>query len=93
VLHVSLPAELEIGWGSVTFVVNGELIVLTDFKQVVRWKIETETHFCCSDTDRAWWSYCPPLIVGTYVYVANRLEKWSLDMQGFDPLLAKPVSF
>jgi len=87
VLPVSLPADMELCWDSVTFVANGELTLLTAGRQVVSWKIEKEAGFRVSDTDRECFSLRPPLIVGTLVYIANecsqKVEKWSLEMERF----------
>ena len=53
------------------FVANGEILLLTDYRQMARWKIESESH--------------PPLIVGTKVYISNdsKVEKWSLEANRF----------
>ena len=92
VLPVALPKGLKIGyWGSVTFVANGELTLLTNKKQMARWKIESEAQFRVSATDRDCWSCHSPLIVRTEVYIANfngpLVEKWSLKANKF---LTKP---
>ena len=85
-LPVSLPADLVLGCGSVAFVANGELILLTDSKQMARWKVG-EPHFRVSAIDRGCWSFHSPLVVGTEVYIANKegskVEKWSLEMDRF----------
>ena len=85
VLPISLPAELELDWSSVAFVANGELFLLTGNKQMARWTVEREPHFLVSSVDRRCWSYQPPLIVGTEVYIANvwTVEKWSLKQSKF----------
>ena len=84
VLPVSLPAQLQLYCGSVAFVANEELILLTEMKQMARWKIDT-ADFLVSATDRECWSLHPPLIVGTEVYIANysKVEKWSLKTHSF----------
>ena len=81
-LSVSLPQQLQLGCSSVAFVANGELIQLTEYKQMTGWKVESEAHFRVLATDRQYRSYHPPLIVGTEVYIANgwRVEKWSLEV-------------
>lgn len=83
VLPVSLPADLKLGWGSVAFVADGELILLTYQKQAARWEIEQECGFRVSATDRECWSLHPPLVVGTVAFVANihgpKVEKWSFE--------------
>jgi len=91
VLPVSLPSDLALGCGSVAFVIEGELVLLTNTKQIVRWKIEGEAHFRVSATDRQCSSLHPPLIVGTRAYIANdacvydgaKVEKWSLETNDF----------
>ena len=81
VLPVSLPADLVLGCGSVAFVANGELVLLSQLKQVARWRIESEPSFRVSATSRKYCSFHPPLIVGTEVYIANggKVDKWSLE--------------
>jgi len=83
VLPISLPPQLD--YGSVSFVVNGELCVLTDDRQMALWKIETETEFRLCKTERECWSTQPPLVFGCLVLIANegRVEKWSLESQAF----------
>ena len=88
VLPVSLPPDLKLGCSSVAFVANGELFLLTNHGQMARWKIENEAHFCVSNIGRSRWSFHPPLIMGTEVYIANnasggKVEKWSLDANKF----------
>jgi len=87
VLPVSLPADLDLGSDSVTFVANGDLLILMQGDQMARWKIESESSFCVSTTDRGCCSYCPPLIVGTEVYIANfvstKVDKWNLETNRF----------
>ena len=84
VLPVSLPPNLQLGSGSVAFVANGELLLLTGKKQMARWNVG-ETHFSVSALDRRCFSFHPPLIVGTEVYIANgpKVEKWSLKVGRF----------
>ena len=86
VLPVSLPPNVKLGCGSVAFMANGELILLTGGKQMARWKVG-ESHFHVSAMDRECSSFHPPLIVGTQVFIANavslKLEKWSLKANRF----------
>jgi len=87
VLPVSLPKQLQLGCPSVTFVANGELILLTSSKQMARWTVESE-EFRVSATDRECCSGHSPFIVGTVVYIANnaiggKVEKWSLEADSF----------
>lgn len=70
VLFVSLPPDLQLGYNSVAFIANEELLILTAYKQVARWKVG-EPHFSVSDTDRKCCSGVAPLIMRTEVYIAN----------------------
>lgn len=69
---------------SVSFVVNGELCILTSGKQMARWRIETDTIVRLFSTDRECWSSQPPLIVGSLIFIGNnynlreRVEKFSI---------------
>jgi len=85
ILPVSLPAELQLDCASVAFVSGGELLVLTEKRQMARWKIGTKQSFRVSATDRGCWSHHPPLIVGAEVYIAKgwKVEKWSLETDRF----------
>jgi len=85
VLPVALPEDLLLVCGSVAFVTDGELILLTYNQQMARWKVESEVCFRISATDRKCWSLCSPLTVGTEVYIANgsMVEKWSLEAHNF----------
>jgi len=86
VLPVSLPADLGLGCGSVTFIVDGELILLTNRQQMARWRVEIETEFRVSAVDRQCYSYQPPLIMDAVVYISNAVgftvEKWSVEAGG-----------
>jgi len=54
VLPVGLPGLLEFG-RSVSFVADGEVIVLTECRQMAGWRVDTETEFRVSATDRECW--------------------------------------
>ena len=84
VLPVSLPPDLKLGYASVAFVANGELLLLTNKEQMARWKVG-EPHFSVSAINRRCCSFHPPLLVGTEVYIANgtNVEKWSLETGRF----------
>ena len=86
-LPVSLPALLQLGYYSVAFVANGELILLSANEQMACWGIESEAQFIVAGLDRGCCSLRPPLIVGTEVYIANfkggKVEKWSLETGSF----------
>jgi len=85
VLPVSLPVRLRLGWGSVAFVADGELFLLTGDAQMACWDIESNTQFSLYAMDRGCWSFQPPLIVGTLVYIANgrNVERFSLEEFSF----------
>ena len=51
VLPVSLTPDLVLGFGSVAFIINGELVLLTGCQQIARWKVE-EAHFRVSDIEK-----------------------------------------
>jgi hypothetical protein len=70
VLPISLPPQLTLGGGSVAFVFNNELCVLTENKQMLRWKVDTETEFRLSETGNVMWSNQQPLIVGSLLLIA-----------------------
>jgi hypothetical protein len=86
VLPVSLPLELRQLCGSVAFVANGELCLMTNERQMARWQIESEAVFRLTDLDRACWSNQEPLIVGTQVLIANegKVLKFSLETYHFN---------
>lgn len=73
------------GYGSVAFVVSGELSILTNGRHMGRWNIERENQFHLSATDRICCSCQPPLIVDSLVLIANdgRVEKLSLESYSF----------
>ena len=70
VLSVSLPRQLTFGGGSVSFVVDEELCVLTDEKQMLRWKIDAEREFRLSITEKVMWSNQQPRILGSQLLIA-----------------------
>jgi len=84
-LPVSIPDFL--CFYSVAFMANGELCILTDKKYMLRWKMESESEFRISNTDRGCWSNQPPLVIGSVVLIANtmtkRVEKFSLETYRF----------
>jgi hypothetical protein len=85
-LAVRLPSQLS--HSSFSFVANGELCLLTSTKQLARWKIESEKKFRLSFTNRNCFSTQPPLVVGSYVLIANaylrgRVEKLNLESYTF----------
>lgn len=72
---------------SVAFVTKGELCILAENKLMLRWKIESESEFRHSVTDRGSCSTQPPLIMESEVLIANaetgRMEKFSLQSYTF----------
>jgi len=78
VLEVSLPPQL--GAGSVAFVVNGELCLLTTNKQMAQWKIESEREFRLTAIDRKCGSRQQPFIIGTNALIVfeDMVQKFDL---------------
>ena len=74
-LPVGLPGLLEFG-RSVSFVADGEVIVLTECRQMAGWRVDTETEFRVSATDRECWQSL--LVVGSMVLIAC-FSEWSLE--------------
>ena len=71
VLPVSLPPQLALGRCSVAFVFNEELCLLTQGKQMARWKIGVEREFRLFNTGKVIWSNQQPLIVDSIVLIAH----------------------
>lgn len=71
VLPVSLPLQLSLNQCSVAFVFNEKLCLLTQGKQMACWKINTETEFRLSSTEKVIWSNQQPLIVGSMALIAH----------------------
>lgn len=89
-LPVHLPLSLK--YLSVAFVANQELCILTSGKQdkkqlLGRWKIDTESEFRLSDSGEGCWSSQSPLIMGSFVLIANtwerKVQKFSLESFSF----------
>jgi len=80
-LPVCLPSKLE--GASASFVVNGELFVLTDNKQLARWRIESEAEVRLFVLNKGCCSTQPPLVLDSLVIIANAchesVEKFSLE--------------
>jgi hypothetical protein len=85
VLGVSLPAQLQLGYASVAFIVHGELCLLTGGRQMARLQIDKESEFRLFETSQATWSRQQPIIVGSMVLIANGLgvQQFSLDTYSF----------
>lgn len=85
VLPISLPPDLRLGCSSVAFVAYGELYLLTDSKQKACWRIELESEFRLSDTDKQCWSSQQPRITGTQVLIAcgSKVLLFSLETDTF----------
>jgi hypothetical protein len=84
VLPVFLPSQmLEID--SISFVANGELCILTDNKQMGRWKIQSEREFSCTTTTKMCWSTQSPVIFNSFVLILSygRVVKFSLESYTF----------
>lgn len=87
VLPVTLPPKMK-GWESVSFVVSGELCILTNNRQMGLWKIASERKFRLSRLSKECWSCQQPLVGDSLVYIADnsccvRLEKFSLQTYSF----------
>lgn len=84
-LPVSLPPSLRFFNGSVAFIADGELCLLTGEKQLARWKMETESKFRLSAIDRGSWSNQQPLVVKSEVFIAygRDVQKFSLKTYSF----------
>jgi len=85
-LPISLPDSLIINVDSVAFVADGELCLLTNCKQMARWKIQTEREFRVLGTNRNIWSRQQPLIIGSFAFIAYKLKvlKFNLQTYSFD---------
>jgi hypothetical protein len=83
-LSVSMPSQA-LRHGSVAYVTNGELCLLTENKELARWKIDSESEFRISSIDRECWSTQAPLIVNSQVLIAckGQVEKFSLETYSF----------
>ena len=86
-LPVLLPTQLELGCDCAVFVVDGEMCVLTEAKQLARWKIGSEAAFRLSVARESCWSSQPPLVANSLVLIANacsgRVDKFSLETYAF----------
>ena len=84
VLPVSLPPQLQLA-ASVAFIASGELCLLTNGKQLGRWRIETERKFRLSYTSQGSHSTQQPVIVDSLVFIANtgEVQKLSLETYSF----------
>jgi hypothetical protein len=84
VLPITLPVRLQLLAASVAFVADGELCLLS-YKQIARWKIESELEFRLSATDRYCWSNQQPLIMGPDVLIAceGQVMRFSLATYSF----------
>ena len=82
VLSVSLPPELHYAW-SVAFFAGEELCLLTNAKQMVRWKIASE--FSLSASNNYSWSTQQPLLVNSLVLIVclGGVQRFSLETYSF----------
>lgn len=83
-LPITLPVRLQLLAASVAFVADGELCLLS-YKQIARWRIESELEFRLSSTDRYCWSNQQPLILGPDVLIAceGQVMRFSLETYSF----------
>lgn len=86
-LPVFLPSQLELGCDCAAFIANGELCVLTEAKQIARWKIDSEAGFRLYETKESCWSSQPPMVIGSMVFLANacsgRVDRFNLETNAF----------
>ena len=84
-LGVHLPDDLT-GY-SATFIVGGELTILTSDYKIARWKINLEGYFRSGYTNRGCSSNCPPFHLGREVLIFSDqlgcVLKFSLDLGAF----------
>ena len=80
-LPVSFPRQALL-LSSLAFVANEELFLLTNNKQMARWKINEEMEFRISATLRECWSTQPPLVLDSMVLIActGRVQIFSLEL-------------
>ena len=80
-LAVQLPYGLEIGCRSVTFSANDEICLLTEGKQIARWKVNKDKDFKLKGMKEGCWSNQPPLLVGSKAIIASegRVRVFSLE--------------
>jgi len=89
VLPISLPPEMELNSASTSFIVHGELCVLTTSEQIGRWRIERDREFRLCASEKWCCSSQPPLITQSTVLIANctgwttKLETFSLESYTF----------
>lgn len=86
-LPISLPSQLELGCDCVSYVINGELCILTEAKQFARWEIGSEAGFRVYETKESCWSSQPPMVIGAMVFIANacsgRVDRFDLKTNAF----------
>lgn len=85
-LSVSLPPRLALGQCSVAFVFNEELCLLTQGKQMARWKIGVESEFRLSKTGKIIWSNQRPLIVDSIALIAHGEGVKQFNLQTYSEL-------
>lgn len=80
VLSVKLPEELAVGFMSVTFIVFGELWMLTAGKQLVRWRVKGDRGGKVAWIDRDCYSTQSPLLLGSDMLIAckGKLLKFNI---------------
>ena len=86
-LSIKYPDRLNYGCPSISFIANGELVIVTIARQMARWKIETETSFNLSYCGKACGSNQLPVVFDSFVLVPNdetaKAEKFSLESFSF----------
>ena len=83
-LLISLPSQLR-ATGSVAFVISGEVCLLTECKQMARWRIETECDFRLYGSNDWSCSVQQPQIVESVVFIVCRekVQRFSLETYSF----------
>lgn len=69
VLPITLPPELTLYGGSVTFIYKDKLCVLTGNRELLRWKVDKERKFRFTNTGEILWRWQQPLIVGLMLLI------------------------
>ena len=86
-VKVDYPQNLVLECASVSFVYQDELIILTFYKQMAAWKIDTEVNFRVLPTFQPFWSAQKPLIMDSTVFIPNQfsqiIDEFSLEQHFF----------
>lgn len=85
VLSLSLPLHLKLGLGSVAFVVEGDLCLITYRKQLVRWNVDTCGEIRLTEAERWCCSTQSPRVTQSEVLIAccGQVARLSLETYTF----------